>query len=65
MIETLLKNIFQNFDSLIFELFKNLHLFYFGRYWNEIETIIDLNQLNCMGKEVNLSGWFGLSIETL
>ena len=46
----------------LFKLFKNLHLFYFGRYWNEIETIIDLNQLNCIGKEVNLSGWLGLSI---
>ena len=32
-----------------------MHIFYFGRYWNEIDYIIDLNQMKRLAHKVNFT----------
>ena len=44
-----------NFEQKCISVFKNLHIFYFGRYWNEIDYIIDLNQMNRLAHKVNFT----------
>ena len=33
-----------------------MHIFYFGRYWNRIEYIIDVSELYDIAYKVNLTG---------